>query len=46
MLAAVEATTAELPDEVAGEVREALTGYFVPSADHLRNDGLRQFAPG
>ena len=46
MLAAVDATTAELPDEVAGEVRAALTGYFVPSADHLRNDGLRQFAPG
>jgi hemoglobin len=46
MLAAVEATTAGLPDDVAGEAREALTGYFVPSADHLRNDGLRQFASG
>jgi hemoglobin len=46
MLAAVESTTAELPADVAGEVRDALTGYFVPSADHLRNDGLRQFAAG
>jgi hemoglobin len=46
MLAAVEATTAELPSDIAEDVRDALTGYFEPSADHLRNDGLRQFAPG
>ena len=46
MLAAVDATTAELPPDVAAEVREALVGYFVPSADHLRNDGLRQFTSG
>lgn len=46
MLAAVEEVTAEIPDEDRYAVREALTGYFVPSAEHLRNDGLRGFAAG
>jgi len=43
MAAAVETTTAELPDGDRDEVRSALLGYFVPAADHLRNDGLHQF---
>lgn len=43
MIAAVEASCAELPEDVAPTVRDALVGYFVPAADHLRNDGLQQF---
>jgi hypothetical protein len=43
MLAAVDDTTAELPEDDRDHVRQALAGYFVPAADHLRNDGLHQF---
>jgi hemoglobin len=43
MLDAVEVTTATLPEDRRDAVSEALRGYFVPSADHLRNDGLRGF---
>jgi len=46
MLAAVDEVVAELPEPDRHEVREALRGYFVPAADHLRNDGLRQFVEG
>jgi hemoglobin len=35
MAAAVEAVTA---DPVDADVRDALLGYFVPAAEHLRND--------
>lgn len=38
MTAAVEASCAELPTEVAEEVRHRLLAYFVPAAEHLRND--------
>lgn len=42
MTAAVEATCAELADEssaeLAADVRERLLAYFVPAAEHLRND--------
>lgn len=42
---AIETVTAELlPAPLGDEVREALYGHVVPAADHLRNDGLRQFA--
>lgn len=43
MLAAVELVTAELPDHDRDVAREALRGYFEPSAEHLRNVGLRGF---
>jgi hemoglobin len=46
MLSAVEDVTADLADGDCDDVRDALVGYFVPSADHLRNDGLRQFSGG
>jgi hemoglobin len=46
MLNAVEDVTADLADSDRDDVRDALVGYFVPSADHLRNDGLRQFSGG
>jgi hemoglobin len=46
MLSAVEDVTADLADGDRDDVRDALVGYFVPSADHLRNDGLRQFSGG
>ncbi len=46
MLAAVEEVVADLPEADREAVQDALRGYFVPAADHLRNDGLRQFAGG
>jgi len=35
-------------DEVSpnDEVRDALRGYFVPAAEHLRNDSPMRFTPG
>lgn len=44
MLGAVDEVTAGLADPDREAIRTALTEYFVPSADHLRNDGLRQFS--
>ncbi len=46
MLAAVDEVVADLSAADREPVRDALRGYFVPAADHLRNDGLRQFAGG
>ena len=36
MAAAVEQSCAELPDGAA--IADELMGYFVPAAEHLRND--------
>lgn len=44
MAAAIEAATAALPEADCDDVRAALTGHVVPAAEHLRNDGLHQFA--
>jgi len=38
MAAAVERTCATLPDELREAVAEELMRYFVPAAEHLRND--------
>ena len=38
MTAAVDVATAALDDALAGEVRDALIGYFTPAAEQLRND--------
>jgi hemoglobin len=43
MSAAIETVCADLPAEDQDDVRSALYGHVVPAADHLRNDGLRQF---
>lgn len=44
MGAAIESTAADLSVGDRDEVKAALYGHVVPAADHLRNDGLRQFA--
>jgi hemoglobin len=38
MLAAVDAVTSELPDDRRDEVATALRGYFLPTAEQMRND--------
>ena len=43
MSAAIETVCADLPIADQDAVRTALYGHVVPAADHLRNDGLRQF---
>lgn len=47
MAAAVERTCADLPDEERDQVAGELMTYFVPAAEHLRNDtGLPISSPG
>ena len=46
MRAAVEVAVATRPEADRDGIRDALVSYFEPTADQLRNGGLRQFAAG